>query len=115
MMTAEKKRLIPTLLPNVPVYDGSLFTWARVVNGPKVLEHSGRGMVEASCLRMQPWTRLWNDAADVGFQVRSHRTGKVRVFVMTKEARNDEGEVTHWELASYDDIDNPLFITVFND
>lgn len=105
-----------TPLPSVPVHDGSVFTWAKWLNGSKRGTFTGRAMVEVSTLgRQRPWTQLWDDAADVGFQVRSPKTGKVRTFALAKIARSEVNEVTHWEFASYDDIDNPLFITVFND
>lgn len=93
------------LLPSVPLYVGNLFSW-----------FTGKGTVEASTLgRAQPWTRLWADACDVGFQIKSPKTGQVRVFTMTREVRDNEGEVTHWEFASCDDPTSAVDITVFNE
>jgi len=55
----------------VPVHSGSKFDW-----------HGGVGATEASTLGPRWSGRVWPDAADVGFVVRSHRTGKTMLFTL---------------------------------
>lgn len=57
--------------PNLPVptHDGSRFTWT-----------GKRGVIDESDLGRGYTGRLWNDSADAGFNVRSHRTGEVKTF-----------------------------------
>lgn len=88
-------------LPNVPVYDGTLFVWKR----------EGVGYVDVSALNYVPWYRLYDDAADVGFYVRSHKTGDKKLFVLEKTAKN-EGEIVAWTFIS---DDNKVRLTIFND
>lgn len=93
-------------LPNVPVYEGSLFTWSR-----------GTGITEASELdRGSLWglfTPLFADATDMGCYVRSHRTGAKKLFTITGPIHsvNDPREIVGWTLRSSDGV----VINVFND
>jgi hypothetical protein len=41
-------------------------------------------------------TRVWDDAADVGYRLVSHRTGDSVVFAMDRTVRDDEGDVMAW-------------------
>lgn len=92
----------PKTLSGVPVHDGARFQWS-----------NGHGHVEASSLRQEQHSRLWSDSSDVGFYVRSHRTGAVELFVFDHEVVN-EGDVfarvykVHRAKASWT-------VTVFND
>ena len=83
------------LNPNLPVHDGSLFTW-----------HTGVGAIEVSDLeRNEPLHRIygcvWTDACDMGFKVRSHRTGVEKVFVYQSLVEH-EGETVLWIYRSED-------------
>jgi hypothetical protein len=42
--------------------------------------------------------RLYNDACDVGFGIRSHVTERVIRFAVVHEEVDNEGDVLHWEL-----------------
>lgn len=53
----------------LPTHAGSLFTWTKKV-----------GVVEASTLGRGHTGRVWDDACDAGFAVRSERTGVIKVF-----------------------------------
>jgi hypothetical protein len=51
-----------------------------------------------SSIRITPAVlrQLWNESFEIGFAIRSERTGKVACFVL-KEARKDsEGKYTEW-------------------
>jgi len=86
---------------HLPVFEGNLFTWKKRVGTSEVSSL----VTGAQCL----FTRVWKDY--MGFIVRSHRTGEEKVFFLTCEHRNLEGELMTWEFASSDDIR----ISIFND
>jgi hypothetical protein len=85
-----------TRKPNLPLptHDGVLFTW-----------HNGVGIAEASCLAggksFAIHGRVWNDSCDVGFNVRSHRTGAVKTFVYHSDVKR-ENEIVLWVYRSAD-------------
>lgn len=54
---------------NLPTHDGRSFTWT-----------GKRGVVEASTLGRGYTGRVWNDACDVGFQVRGRTETKLFVY-----------------------------------
>lgn len=78
------------LLRNVPVHDGSKFYW-----------HMRVGSADASELGAVISTRLYADAADVGFIVRSHRTGHTKLFSYVGN-ETVAGEVVTWTYAASD-------------
>lgn len=45
--------------------------------------------------------RIWDDAADVGFEMLSDRTGKKMIFTFSKTIYDNEGEVIAWEYVPY--------------
>ena len=61
--------------------------------------------------------RVWDDAADEGLTLVSSRTGRERVFVVTDEHRDADGDVTHWTLKSVTGraVDAQYTLTLFND
>ena len=90
-------------LPNVLVYDGSLFTWKR----------EGAGIADVSDLSSGvPWARVFKDAADVGFYVVSHKTGAKKLFTLNQVVREEESEIIAWVFLSEDEA---VRLTVFND
>jgi hypothetical protein len=91
------------ILSTVPVYDGKLFSWSK-----------STGTTEASTLspNLYPWGRLERDALDVGFYVRSHKTGVTKLFVLV-DCEVEGTEVTSWTLTPADSSD--VKITVLND
>lgn len=79
----------------LPVIDGSRVTWTGL-----------NGCIEVSDFdagaRAQPWARVWNDACDVGFWVRSHRTGRRELFTFDNVETKD-GDVIAWTFVSRPD------------
>jgi hypothetical protein len=71
-----------------------------------LVEHSSRQftlsadrrtlIAEASDLDNLHLQQLYDDACDVGFAVKSEKTGKVVVFSMTSPFYNDEREIQGW-------------------
>lgn len=105
----------------IPEHMGDLFTW-----------HDGVGSTEESTLgsARQPWKRIWDDSTDVGFIVKSHKTGAKKLFVLSLLAHDDEGNITCWVFVEFVPIprevrasdasvahwkQGPLKIRVFND
>ena len=61
--------------------------------------------------------RVYNDACDEGLTLVSARTGREVTFVVNREHRNADGDITHWELipAHYQRDVPPCHILLFND
>lgn len=102
MMTT--KPVKPTL-PNVPVHDGKRFHW-----GPR----GAGGATEASSLQEPVDAKLWDDACDVGFCIKSHRSGKTELFVLAQQDRAKDGELL---FSMYESVNLPekIQVIVFND
>lgn len=97
------------LLSTIPVHSGRNFLW----------QGSFKATAEMSQLsdggRRRHATRVWDDSADYGFWVESQRTGNRVLFTLTKEYRNSDNEVTHWDYTSGASIQpSPIVITVYN-
>lgn len=85
-----------------PTHDGSKFTW-----------RNGHGSCELSDFMPSHFSgRVWSDAADVGFYIRSHKTGASKLFLFREEHKDGEGDVTHWVFAEHG---GPTVVTIFND
>ncbi len=103
------------MLNNVPVHDGSMFFW-----------HEGHGSVEASDFLKQIDAPVYDDACDVGFKVRSHKTGRTVLFTLSETLKTRDGEDTAgwvytsrreryaWDWAD-DEKTAEIRITVWND
>lgn len=67
------------------------------------------------------YCQAYPDAADIGFRVMSNKTGKVAMFAMDGDKRNDEGEVQWWDAVPTQETlrSNPNLkgwkVRVFND
>lgn len=74
-----------TILPanRLPVWriPSDRFTWT-----------GNKGCAEASDLRGFPGQQVYRDAADLGFEVESLRTGTVRLFVYSEDVLDANGE-----------------------
>jgi hypothetical protein len=94
---------------SVPQYDGKLFSWK-----------GNEASVEASDLYVKGARSIdelvWRDSYDFGFEVKSHRTGEVVLFVWEETCDND-GEITHWRYRAHlpGGAVSDLTIVVFND
>jgi hypothetical protein len=86
---------------NIPVYSSDEFTWK-----------NNRGVTYASDLlgRIKGWSgsKVWNDAADIGFYVVSTKTGAKMLFTYVFDEDGYDGEM---EVYSSGDF----VITVLND
>lgn len=89
-----------------------MFTWT---------DSGLKGCCEASDMGNRHLQRLYDDACDVGFAIKSDKTGLVVKFHMDKVHQSDEGEITHWTYKACTEcwrlgIEVPMIdITVFND
>jgi len=92
----------------VPLFDGSLFTWDGCQGATEA------SMLEPTCLGARHCSRVWDDACDEGFEVRSPRTGHIVLFVLSGELRDAAGEVVGWTYASCGEA-RTFTITVAND
>lgn len=80
---------------NTPfLIDSSEFAWCTNGRGQKI------GVSELSTMNRRI-VRLWNDSIDIGFEVRSVRTGVCKLFTFDSE-RREEGEVVSVVYASID-------------
>ena len=53
---------------------------------------------DASELKGFPFCgRLYDDAADAGFVLVSHKTGRSQAYYLHEEYQTENGEYTHWE------------------
>lgn len=96
------KRNRPNELPLtcVPV---TCFTWTGLV-----------GVSEVSSLPEHLVSRVYDDACDVGFLVRSTRTGRTLLFTHADRERDAEGELVA-DVFRANDGGRTLTIKVFND
>lgn len=96
-----------SLLADIPVHHGRLFTWHRrlLVGTSEMSTLTAGGKIGSR--------RIWDDAYDVGFYVESPATGRKVLFTLTKEHRNNDNDITHWTYVSHN---HPLtmVITVYN-
>jgi hypothetical protein len=84
----------------IPIHRGDAFSWL--------------GKTGSTCISdLQGWnlmSRVWTDACDEGFYVQSHRTGAVKLFVMT-ETVHRAGDLECWVFKSDDGVE----LRVYND
>lgn len=63
--------------------------------------------------------QLWNDSMDLGFGIRSHKTGRVVFFTLKNIWRDDEGDVIRWVFDVFNPTQHPdlegLTATIYND
>lgn len=71
---------------------------------------------EHSDLGSPAFTRVWDDACDVGLTLVSHKTGREVVFAISDEKRDGEGDIMWWDLRPADPAFDflPTF-RIFND
>lgn len=92
------------VLRAIPVHRGSLFMWYHKSGAADV------SMIHYSC-GGQIYSRIYDDACDMGFYIESHRTGQRVLFTLTKVQKDREGEIMFWEFKSRDGIEVTLFNT----
>ena len=70
-----------------------------VIEFPSQMFHfdaTGSGSVEASDMGNRHLQRLYDDAMDVGFAVKSSKTGDVVTYAMSHVEKDAEGELLYW-------------------
>lgn len=88
----------------------SLFTYSKGTFVAEASDLKGRNVEQ----------QIYDDACDVGFCLRSP-TGNVVKFFLSKEHKDSEGDITHWEfLPCAEDVrKRPIFakmkVVIFND
>jgi hypothetical protein len=84
----------------IPTYPSTMFTWNTSENGTKY------GLAEMSDFgKCQIYSQVYDDAADVGFNVQSDKTGKVKLFTFKSEERDPNSDVVGVYFSSEDGID----------
>lgn len=93
-------------------FPSSMFSWS---------EGGNMATCEASDMENRHLQRIYDDAMDVGFAIKSDKTGRVVKFFMESVETDTEGEITHWVYkACHEDVRvNPaaafVNVWVFND
>lgn len=80
----------------LPIHCASKVTWRK--------DCRTTGSVEASDLGPNFTGRVWNDACDIGFILRSPKTGREILMVQTGRSTDREGDVTSWLFESREGI-----------
>ncbi len=70
---------------------------------------------EASTVHYHHSYRLYDDAADFGVWVKSHRTGKMMPFTLKSEVTDPDGDVQAWEFEGWDQSGKVADLVIFND
>lgn len=89
----------------------------RVVLNSKNFDYDAKSRhmaAEASTCRFNHCQQIWNDAADVGIYIQSHKTSSVQGFILWDVIAEDEGDVLAWKFKSMDPTLD-LSVTIFND
>ena len=87
----------------LPIHNARLVTWRKDVGTT--------GSVDASDLGPNFTGRVWNDACDIGFILKSPKTGREILMVQTGRSTDREGDVTSWLFESREGI----IVNVVND
>jgi hypothetical protein len=92
---------------HLPVHNGDIFSW-----------HGQEGVADISDLgKGEVIGRIWSDACDVGFYIKSPRTGREKLFTMSEKVFDAEGCVTAWKFVSLNSLNEfgEVKVTIFND
>lgn len=76
---------------SIPVYSSILFTWSA--------NAAVTDITDLTALR-SPWSKIWSDRPEEGFEVESAKTHKRILFVRGREERDREGDLTGWNFIS---------------
>jgi len=90
----------------IPVHDSNKFSWdpkdQTFATEASTLVSRGQGFLG----------RIYDDACDIGFDIKSVRTGEKKLFYLAETHKDAEGDVTHWTFVSRS---NAFKAIVFND
>lgn len=94
----------------LPTHPGDLFTWNKT--------HGVAWVSDFPSFKEPTWGtcgpvsgQMWSDACDMGFKVKSHRTGQEVLFVLENEERGEDGVVA-W---NYRSANGHLTVRIYND
>lgn len=61
--------------------------------------------------------QLFDDSLDIGFGIRSEKTGRIIYFTLVDGFKDEDGDYTFWNFEAYDARDDVagLTVTIFND
>jgi hypothetical protein len=76
-------------MPAVVTYNSKLFHYDK---------ERKKFVAEASTLGNPTFSKLYNDACDIGFLLESARTGTVVMYVVVQEKRDREDDIEYWKL-----------------
>jgi hypothetical protein len=79
-----------------------ILTPTRVASDRFTYTREGGYTAEVSDLGIAAFGRVYDDACDTGLTLVSQRTGREVVFVVEREDRDAEGDVTLWKLEPAD-------------
>lgn len=88
----------------------------QVVLNSKTFDYDAKSRhmaAEASTCGFSRTQQFWDDAADVGIYIQSHRTSAVQGFVLA-DVIEDDGDILAWKFTSIDPALG-LTVTIFND
>jgi hypothetical protein len=91
----------------VDVASSKLFNWDSKV--PSCEESTLRGN-DVNIMR-----KLYVDAADVGFGIRSERTGRTVRWILFNEVRDNEGDILYWSFKPEEETVKVSSIIIWND
>jgi hypothetical protein len=86
---------------HIPTFKSDIFSWKNGVGSAEVSDFRGSDL----------FSRVYDDACNVGFNVQSVRTGKVELFTLETAQRDPDDDVTEWEFSSKEGHK----IIIFND
>jgi len=89
---------------HLTVIDGRTFTWAGECGTCNASDIMG-GLLHQ---------RIWDDSCDVGFFVKSHKTGRQVLFTHTKDVHEAEGDLIKSVYTSYGS-DREIRLYIYND
>jgi hypothetical protein len=68
------------------IFDSRQFTWSR----------TNRTLVSEVSSTPEILRQLWNDSLDLGFGIRSHKTGQVAFFTLQEQVKNRHQDTIKW-------------------
>ena len=89
---------------NFPVHSSRLFFW-----------HEGFGVADLSDLGPIPYSRIYDDAEDIGFEIHSMKTGRNKLFTYVYDNHDREDELISMVFEGTDDNGLPIQVELVND
>lgn len=99
----------------IPEHPGEMFSWFRdhgvamVSDFPRLPRVTGQPPVWGTCGPVVG--QVWSDACDLGFMIKSQRTGRSVLFLLENDERSEDGVVA-W---NYRSEDGAVTVRIYND